>query len=134
MNLVAMRDALVAHLDAGWNTTYPGIPVYYENTTSVDLDQVGPAFLRCIIRITSSQQVSVGELPLTRVRGRVDLRVFVKVEAGTRGTLAYMDYLTELFKYGSFSGVKTGAPEPTPGQSQGNWYTLGLSVPFWSDV
>lgn len=134
MTFVSIRDALVSVVNAGWTATYPTIPVFYENATSVDLDDVGAAFLRCTVRFVSGDQASLGEAPLTRIRGAVDLRAFIKVEAGTRTALGYMDYLKDLLKYKDFSGVRTGAPNPPTPQAIKNWYSLGISVPFWADM
>lgn len=133
MNLVGIRDALVTRLNANWPSTYSGVPLFYENTQEVDLDKVGDAFLRCAVLINAAEQISVELAPTHRTRGRLEFRVYVKAELGTRVALGYLDYLTTLFKLGNYSGVHTKIPEPVPGQSYKGWYSLGLSVPFWAD-
>lgn len=133
MNLVQMRDTLVNRLNTNWAATYPTIPVFFENTLSVDMDKVGDVFLRCAVIINAADQVSVELSPVHRTRGRLELRIYVKEELGTRTELGYLDYLIGLFKYGNYAGLHTSTPEPVPGQSSKGWYSLGLSVPFWAD-
>jgi hypothetical protein len=130
---VEARDLLVSHLHTNWGGTYPTVPVFYENTTSVDLDSVGDAFLRAEISFEYAQQASMERTPITRVNGRFLFALLTKEGLGTRTVLGYIDYLTTLFKHRTLGGVQTATPTPMRSTLRDGWYYQELAVPFWFD-
>jgi hypothetical protein len=131
---VQARDALVSHLHTHWSVSYPTIKVYYENTLPLALDSVGPVFLKVDVNFDAAVQASVETAPMTRVQGSLLLVVMAAEGAGTRNSLTYVDYLSNLFKYRSLSGVQTGAPTPSSSLVSQGWFYQELFVPFWFDI
>lgn len=128
---VDARDALISRLHSNWPTAYPTVPVYYENNESVDMDAVGSAFLKVELAFDDAEQASVEATPLMRVRGMLILGIMAKEGTGTRGGMAYLDYLVGLFKHQNLSGVQTGTPTPGHRESHDGWHLQELYVPFW---
>lgn len=133
MTLVEISNAIVSRLNTGWGATYPSVPVFYDNGPGVDVDQAGGSFLICQVKQSAAEQVSLELDPVYRRRGFVSLTVFVKQYTGRNVTLGYLDYLTSLFKFASFGGVRTSVPKPGHKETHDGWYSEELRVPFWVD-
>jgi hypothetical protein len=127
---VQARDAIVNYLNPAWVAAYSGIPIFYENTTQVDLDTVGNAFLFVEINFTDSLRQGVDLAPMSRSYGELTLRLFTKEGQGTRTTLAMQDALVTMVKYRTLSGVTLDCPTPGRKQSRDGWSSFDLNVPF----
>lgn len=129
--LTSARDALVAYINDAWTVAYPGVPIYYENTTKIDLDTAPPVFLMCSIDFTDSIQSDIDlgdEGDMTT--GEVVLRLFSEEGTGVRSGLGMFDFLRAAMKLKIVSGVRTQVPHPGRKQSQSGWVSADLVCPF----
>lgn len=127
---VEARDAIVAHANQ-WTLVYPGVPVFYENTVSVDLDSVGDYFLKVDIDFQDAVQMDLDLGDIGRLHtGEVQLTLFYKAGTGVRTTLASVDYLTTHWTAKNLSGVITGVPRPGSNPEKGGWVSQEILVPF----
>lgn len=128
---VEARDAIVGYLNPAWVAAYPSIPLFYENTTQIDLDSVGTIFMSVAVNFTDAMRQDIDPSPISKVWGEVTLKLFVKKGQGTRVTLAMQDFLTGLMKYRQVSGVTLEMPTPGKKESKDGWSSLDLNVPFF---
>lgn len=128
---VQARDAIITYLNSAWVSAYPTVKVFYENAVKVDLDAVGPCFLRVIIDFTDSVRQGIDIAPYTASYGEVILQLFAKDGQGTRDALTKLNYLRELLKYQRLTGVDLDCPTPGKKQSRGGWTSHDLIVPFY---
>ena len=128
---VQAREDLVSAFHGPWTTAWPGVQMFYENTTQIDLDTVGPVFVTAAIDFTDGVRMEFDADPATRTWGEVTFRVFAKEGVGTKTALLIFDFLTALMKYRTFGGVTTDCPAPGPKQGSKGWVSFGLTVPFF---
>lgn len=129
MTYVAARDALITAFNTAWSTSYPLIPVQYENH-AVDADKVGDVYLRVGVEFDAADQMSIELNPLTRVWGQLCVGIMSKEGQGTRSSMAYADFIINLFKYQNLSGVIVGAPAFGHKESHDGWHYQEILVPF----
>lgn len=130
---VEARDAIVGLVNGAWPAEYPDDPVFYENALRVDLDEVAGSFLRVEIEFDDARQSTVGVAPQHRVYGAAHFTVFTKDGAGVRHVLERLQFLTDVAKFQSISGVRMQAPRPGPRGYKDGWRSYELRVPFWFD-
>lgn len=129
MTLDGARDALVAQLHNNWSTT----PVFYENTTSVDLLTVGDYFVKFDIDWNGSKQANISPTPFDRTYGTVVLMLFAKQTTGTKQALQYLETLKTLMRFKNLGGVHTQAAGPGDGVELSGWASTSLRIPFYFD-
>lgn len=127
---VQARDALVAHINTGWTTTYPSTSIFYDNTLKIDLNSVGDCFLRVEIDFMDAVQFDIDTVSSHEVTGEVILTVFTKEGTGVRSKLSMFDYMTSLFKMVKVSGVQCEVPRPGKRRAKDGWVAEDLLVPF----
>lgn len=127
---VQVRDALVTYIDAEWKSTYPTVKVFYENTIKINLDSVGPVFLRVVIEFVDSIRQGIDPSPNTRSYGDILLQVFCKDGQGTRDALAKIGYLRDLLKYRDVGGATLDCPRVRGTKTSNGWTSQELVVPF----
>lgn len=127
---VQARDALVAHINTGWTTTYPSTSIFYDNTLKIDLNSVGDCFLRVEIDFMDAVQADIDLNASHDVTGQVVMTVFTKEGAGARTKLSMFDYLTSLFKLVKISGVQCSVPRPGKRVPKNGWVSEELLVEF----
>lgn len=127
---VQARDAIVAYIDPAWKLAYPAVKVFYENTTHIQLDKVGPCFLTVSINFTDTLRQGIDRAPMSATYGEVTFRLFAKEGQGIRTTLQMLDALTAMVKYQELSGVTLDCPSPGRKTSKDGWTSQDLAVPF----
>jgi hypothetical protein len=130
MTYVEARDAVVSYFNTAWNNLYPTFPVFYENTTQVDLDKVGPGFLAVSIDFEDARRLDIDPEPNTESYGSVGMRLFVKEGAGIRGVLSMQDALNAIMKYRKLGALTLECPTPGRKIEKDGWVSHDLSVPF----
>lgn len=124
---VESRDAIVTYI----NSNFSGYPIFYENTTEVDLDTVSNCFVKVQIDYDGAYQASMGSTKVARVQGQVIFKVFAKQGTGTRNTLIVLETLQNLAI--SHTSAKVQFEFPTPGdkESRNGWESQEFVIPFW---
>ena len=125
---VQARDDLATLISTG--LTGIGVPVFWENTLSVDMDTVGPRFIRIEIDFDNARQVTMDGVPVHETLGEIYFTLFTREGLGTRSTLALLDTISDVVKYKLASRVTTWTPTPGRKDYKNGWYVQELVVPF----
>lgn len=129
---VEARDTLISYIHTSWTTAYPTVPIYYEDTVQIALDNIPDGeFVLVSLAFTDNVRQGIDFAPLSRTYGEVVLRVFSKEGKGTRRTLSLFDYLTALMKYRTLTGVTLESPVPGKVQSRDGWTSRDLVTDFF---
>lgn len=124
------RDLIVTFVDPAWKATHSEIPVFYEDTEAVSLDDVGSMFLTVSIPMTDAVRMGMDAAPCTEVFGEIVFRLFTKAGGGVRSSLVVFDYLTTLMKYRRIGDIAMDVPVPGRTTSKDNWTSRDLVVSF----
>ena len=128
---VAAREDLITAFNAPWASAWPGVPMYFENTTQIDLDTAPPVFVAAAIDFTDGVRLDIDAAPMSKTWGEVTFRIFAKEGQGTKKALQVFDFLTTLMKYKQFGGVTTDFPVPGAKRWNQGWMSSDLNVPFF---
>ena len=126
----ASRDLIVAFFDPAWKADHPEIPVFYEDTVAVSLDDAGSMFLTVSIPMTDAVRMGIDSAPCTEAFGEVVFRLFTKAGGGVRSSLVVFDYLTTLMKYRRLGDIALDVPVPGRTTSKDDWTSRDLVVSF----
>lgn len=127
------RDLLVAELNTAWAATYPSVPIFYENTLSVDLDTVGDMFVKVSIDFEDAFQsdIDLDPVPGHQVEGAMTLTMFLKEGRGSRSVYQVFDFVANnLTLRPLVNSVHLGVPSPGRKMSKDGWVTHEFFVPF----
>lgn len=129
---VQARDALVNTIHGNFTATYPTTDIFYENTIKADLDKVTSPFVRIEIDFEDALQsdLDLDPVPGQEIFGTVFVTVFVKDGAGTRTTLALIDYFNTLMAFSGASGVHVGVPRQGKKIAKDGWMSTSINLPF----
>ena len=127
---VQARNAIVGYLNPAFTTAKPTIPIYYENTTQIDLDSVGNLFVKVDIDFTDALRLDIDPTPHCETHGEIVLMVLSKEGTGVSGALALYDYLDTLLRHQSLSGVTLMTPFPGRKDLKDGWLVMEMIVPF----
>jgi hypothetical protein len=130
MNYTNIRDALVTYVATDWAANQSSVPLFFENTVQIDLDDVGDIFVACEIDFTDTVQADLGPGASSRIEGEVMFRVFTKEGTGTRVGLGLWDYLEPLLQRRVISSIVMETATPGRKMSKNGWTSMELFVPF----
>ncbi len=128
--LVQARDALVTHIHTQLQAVLPTLPVFYENTTSVDVNTVGDRFLQVGIDFEDTLLATVSSDLVDHVTGYIGFRLFAKEGTGTRTNLEAFDLLNTAMRHRTLGGVTTGSCRPGRKEQRDGWLSMEFGVPF----
>lgn len=126
---VEARDTIVAYLEGA----FAGLPRFYEDTETVDLDVVGDQFLEICIEFVDAYQATIGTSPIDRTLGFVVLSVFTREGKGSRTALQVFDTLKQATKFRNLGKVQLETPRPGDVERKNGWVNREILVPFWFD-
>ena len=75
---VQSRESLITAFNAPWASAWPGVPMYFENTTQIDLDTAPPVFVAAAIDFTDGMRLELDANPTSKTWGEVTFRIFAK--------------------------------------------------------
>ena len=130
---VQARDSIVTLLHTNLSADKPYLPVYWENTTAIDLDMAADPFIRITIEFDDAEQMTINNTPERRVYGDLFITVFTKTGRGTRHVLELFDYLENVVKYRNTGQVCLLTPQAGRKVEQGGWVAHVLRAPFFFD-
>lgn len=130
---VEARDAIVTLIHNALQAQLPDLPVFWENTLTVDLDVVGSPFLRIEIEFDDARQLTINDMPEHRTYGTVFFTVFVKEGTGMRQTLVLFDTLANLVKFKTSNRFVFSTPTPGRRDARDGWVSSELRAPFFFD-
>lgn len=130
---VQSRDAIVTLIHTALQAQHPDLPVFWENTLTVDLDTVANPFLRIEIDFDDAHQLTINDMPEHRTYGHVYFTVFAKEGTGSRNALVLFDSLSDLVKFKSDARFVFGVPTPGRRDARDGWVSYELRAPFFFD-
>lgn len=135
MSQVFIRDTLVEQLEL-WRTSNPTVEVFYEDTTSPDLDSISGPFVHAEFAWVEDEQIELASGPNQKVRsfGFLELRIFSRVGAGSRARLVIAESLKQHFQRRNFSGVQTKTPQVRMQEEAKGWMALPIVISFYRDT
>lgn len=131
--LVSAREACVLLIHGPFQTAHPDVPVFWENTLRVDLDQVGDIFIKCAVDFDDAAQLTINDVPEHRTFGTFLVTVFYKEGTNNVKALQVAQTISELVKYRLTSDVKFWTPTPGRKDERDGWVSQDWSVGFYFD-
>lgn len=132
----AVRAALVKHINDNFPTDKPAIPIFYENSTTINLDATPGVFVRIVVDFNDALQSDIdldeigGIKPGQQVFG--DLSVFIGAKSG-KGMVAIFDladYFNNLLAFEAFPQVQVGVPQIRRTLGAQGWTVVEQVFPF----
>jgi len=119
-------------VDPGFEVANPGVILVLENQP-FDWDNPPQRFVEFEVKLYSGHQIGMSNKPGTRLSGYVYACAYAKLGTGTLDSLRALEWIADLLKYRSVSGVQFQAPEVTDSKPFKGWQTTDLKVAFHSD-
>lgn len=129
-NYTTTRDYLVQMVVNDLGPQIPGVPIFWENTLSVDLDVVSSPFMRVEIEFDDSSQMTVTGAPKRALHGAVSFTVLVKAGDGTRKVLEIFDTIESVVKFRTSTNCNLGLPLPGAREERKGWVSYEIRAPF----
>lgn len=116
---------------------FTAVPVHYQNVTPDS--QPNAPFVFFEILWGEAFQASIGSPGANTYRhpGVAMAHIFVKTNTGTKTVTEHAGTIAALFRTQHFGGVRCETPSigrPGPGDDDGNWYRVTVSIPFTFDA
>ena len=124
------RDELITRVNTTLNASYPTLPVFYENTRSVDYNTVGSQFLQVAIDFDNAKMATMNDAPTDLIIGRVCFRHWVREGGGSRATNQVFDTLNVALRHNTTNGVTTTTPNFGVTRNLKEWLISELFIPF----
>jgi len=131
--LVEAREACVNLIHGPFQLIHPDVPVFWENTMRVDLDQVGTIFIRCGVDFDDAAQLTINDQPEHRTYGTFSVTVFYKEGTNNVKSLQVADTIKDLIKYKLAGDVKFWTPTPGRKDARDGWVSQDWFVTFHFD-
>ena len=111
----------------------PVIPVAWDNAV---FDSTGvERWARISILPNTTSVVSFGQDPCYREFGLISVQIFAPKDEGTFEAYRIADLIIEIFKFKTFDGVVTGAPETArvglKDDDTGNWFQVNVFFEYY---
>ncbi len=129
---LAVRDAIIAQLNANYVAAYPTIPVVFDNGP-FDWNDPPDNFVEIDIEFLAGHQIGAAWVPKTRVNGCVYIAAYSRVGTGTRIALGVIDWFSQALEYKTFSRIHMQAADPQGKTNGKGWYIEQLKVAFYAD-
>lgn len=81
----------------------------------------------------ASKQMTLGEHPIDRTTGYIQVYFGIKEGKGIRKLLQIRDFIKQNFKAKVFQSLKTTIPSPGKKNTGNGWHIETLMIPFYFD-
>ena len=131
------RKLIETYFKSQWDiSVYSGILVKYENVDFVYPEN--SEFVALYIKSGNADQITLGDDPIVRNAGLVDIQLFAPINTGTKTIKEIIDFLVLMFERKQlFEGdvyiVFSQAQVNEIGEQE-NYYQINVSFPFRKDV
>jgi hypothetical protein len=95
--------------------------IFWENTVEVDVNRVGPQFIRVSVDFDLATQAIVGADASDRIDGAIVFKVFQKDGSGARSVLVAFDILREILAFKELENISLGVAGPGRKESHDGW-------------
>ena len=127
---VQARTNIVGYLNLAFTTAYPTIPIFYENTTQVDLAAQPDMFVIVELNFVDTDRLVIDPTPLCESVGELAVRIFARDGTGLATTLSMTDYLHTLMSHQQLSGVTMKTAFIGRKSVEVGWMITDLIVPY----
>jgi len=127
MSYSAERIAIETRFANAWGTT---TPIAYEN---VPFTPPAETYVRLTILTGEERQASMGDAPLYRHAGVIDVGIFAPIGSAAKSVAILADTIAEIFRGMQFAGITCRAPSVRSLGVQEGRYQVNVSVPFQRD-
>lgn len=133
MNTKAFRAAVFGEIAAWGLSSFPTLPLIYENGPVPDEDKIGPVWLDIEVRWYGAQALTIGEVVAGRYSGAISAAVYYRDNQGSGLPDDIVDSLTDLLKTRRIGSSIISFPQRTVPTHLRGWYKTGLLFPFTLD-
>lgn len=130
MNTEAFRSAVHQRIAAWGVSSYPTLPIFYENGPTPDEDKVGRIWLDVTVRWYGGAIASVGANPTTRQTGALSAMCYYRELSGTAKTDQIIDSLGSHMQARRLGSGTLWAVQRTVPTFLIGWYKTGILLPF----
>jgi hypothetical protein len=132
MNLVAIRDAIVARVVTDYVAAFPDVPLITENSP-FDYNNPPDTFVELEVEFDTGAQMGMGINPKTRYRGCVYVTVTTREGKGSRLMLTILDWMGAQLGYYQTLRLFLQAPEPRSSNAPPGWNSRAMKVEFYAN-
>ena len=111
---------------------YP-LVVEYDNVAVVDTKTQFDPFITVEIKYLSAEQADLGNNPLRRQWGQINLAAVVPEGSGTAKANQLLDWFIPRLGLRAFGSVRTHVVTDAPAKMHLGWVYYFVAVPFWAD-
>ncbi len=127
-----VSQAIETRMATQWNLLNPTIDVYYENTGQQASN--GDTFLDLVILYGEAKRKNIGyNYRNHRLKGFININVFVPRNTGSRTALGYADQVAGIFRDQQFDGVICLSPSIREMDQDKSWFQVNIRTEFWYD-
>ncbi|MBU0651175.1 DUF4128 domain-containing protein [bacterium] len=137
MSYETERKLIETYFKSEWDiSVYAGVPVKYENVDFVYPEN--SEFVALYIKSGSADQITLGDEPIVRNAGLVDIQLFAPINTGTKTIKEIIDFLVLMFERKQLSEgdvyIVFNQAQINEIGEQENYYQINVSFPFRKDV
>lgn len=129
------RQKIVAHFDQAFAEAFAGVPVEYENRSTVDREaqsKIGP-FVELTVEVTDAEQITMSDPALERCYGMLVVTVSVPLGSGVARQNKIVEWVLAKFGREDLAGVRFKTGRPGKAWDAQGFHTKPTFVPFWFD-
>ncbi len=127
-----VSQAIEERMDTQWTALYPSIDVFYQNTGQKASD--GTTYLSLDILYGEAERKNIGvSYRNHRLKGFINVNVFVPRNTGSRTALGYADSVAGIFRDQNFDGVTCLSPSVRELDQNKSWLQVNIRTEFWFD-
>ena len=129
------RNSLESRFNTQWATytTSADVPIAWDNVEYAPV--TGTTFIRFSVYPGDAYQVSLGDRPLHRVVGIIDIGIFVPQGQGTETARDLADIAAEIFRnwQDTTNKIRCRSPYLTRIGEEEGWFQMNVTVPYIRD-
>jgi hypothetical protein len=130
MSYEAERIAIENRFATAWGAT---TPVAYQNVEFTPPTNPRESWVRVSVLNGASFQASLGNNPLYRHPGVIDISIFTPTGEGGKRAAQLVDQATAVFRGAQFSGILCRAPDVREVGPSDGWFQTSVSIPYQRD-
>jgi hypothetical protein len=131
MTLTDIRTHLVTALES-WKASQTNLPVFYENTTEVDINTVAPTFIKANVKISATKKKHIGNPRRSRAYGTLELVIFHRLGQGTLKILQVAESLRDTFENTTTNQIHLEGLDIEDEVPLGEFIYCVVKIPFYT--
>ena len=128
---LAIRDAIVADVNAAFILAYPTVPLVHKNAP-FDRNTPPEEWVEFEVKFMDAQQVGMNLVPRTRLKGFVYVSCWARSGTGSRRQIGIVDWFAAQLGYRTIGGAVLQAPQPTHATAPTGWEVEMVKFYFYT--